>query len=828
MSRATTTAGRRRYRVVEGSCLDCAGDVAGTLLRVAGVRDVRVLPAAELVLIDGDPDDDAVAHAAATLGISLTLQRAAAPIAATAIRWWQQPQMLAVLAAAGLWLAGFAVEQLTRVESLAVGLYWATLLVGGWYPSRSAWQALRSRRLTISTLLVVAAAGAVALGVVGEAALLVVVFSLGEVLEEYATGKARGALRALMDLAPDQARRRRLDRGVETVPADQLMPGDVVLVRPGDRIPTDGRVVSGYSTVNQSSVTGESLPVEATVGSEVFAGSINGVGALEVETAKPYEDTTLARVIRPVQEAQTAKGQAQRFADRFGAVYTPAMFALAITVAALPPLLGADVREWAYRALVVLVVSCSCALVISVPTAVVAAITRAARDGILIKGGVHLETLGRVRAIAVDKTGTLTASRPGLTDVVAAPGTSREEVLRLAAAVEAASEHPLAGAIVRGARDLSIEVTPATGLRATPGVGVEATIEDRTLFVGRPTSGSGWGADRVAELEARGRTAVIVAEGNDILGVVAVADQMRPEAPAIIAQLGRLGVDRVVMLTGDNDRVAAAIANRVGIHDWRAGLRPEDKTAAVTQLRQRYVPIAMVGDGVNDAPALATADVGVAMGAAGSDAALETADVALMSDDLHKLPQAIAHARRALANLRQNVALSLFIVVTLVAAALTGRLSLTAGFLLNEVTALAVIANGLRLLRPARQPETRPDPQPKEQDRMMNQQDQPEGVPACSAEAAEVLERASRLRRLASQALIDSRRTPAGAQFRLRNTPEVEMGVQEFVQWEADCCPFLDFSVDATSGEIRIDVHAPSEADAVLDLLVAVTAAPPS
>jgi Zn2+/Cd2+-exporting ATPase len=829
VSRATTRAAPRRYHVVEGWCLDCAGDVAGTLRRLAGVRDVQVLPAAELLVIDGDPDDGAVTEAAATLGIRLIPQTAETPTGpAAAGPWWRQPQMLALLGAAGLWLAGFAVERLTRVEPLVAGLYWATLLVGGWYPARSAWRALRSRRLTISTLLVVAAAGAVTLGVVGEAALLVVVFSLGEVLEEYATGKARGAVRALMALAPDRAHRRRPDKGLETVPADQLVPGDVVVVRPGERVPTDGRVVAGYSTLDQSPVTGESLPVEATEGSEVFAGSICGIGALEVEVGKPYQDTTLARVIRQVQQAQAAQGPAQRFADRFGAVYTPAMFALAVAVAALPALAGADAREWAYRALVVLVVSCSCALVISVPTAVVAAITRAARDGILVKGGVHLEALGRVQAIALDKTGTLTAGRAVLTDVAAAPGhDDTEEVLGLAAAVEAASEHPLADAIVRGARNRNIHVTPATDLRATPGVGVEATVGGRRLFVGRATNGSGWAADRVAAFEAQGRTAVVLAEDGTALGVLAVADELRPEARAVGDRLRRLGIEHLVVLTGDNDRVAAAIARQAGMDDWYAGLLPEDKTAAITRLRQRYGSIAMVGDGVNDAPALASSDVGVAMGAAGTDVALETADVALMADDLRKLPEAIAHGRRTHANLRQNIALSLIVVAGLVTAALTGRLSLTAGLLLNEATALAVIANGLRLLRPTGRRKQDQMPDPKERDDV-NQRNEPGHGAACSSQAAEVLEQAARLRRLADQALIDSQRTSSGAQLRLRHSPEVEAGVREFIQWEASCCPFLDFSVDTGNSEIRIDVHAPGDAGAILDLLVAVTSTPSS
>lgn len=696
---------RTRFRLGEGSCVDCAGDVEGAIGRLPGVWSVEVLTAAGVVVVEHDervsPADVRREAARCGLGLVPAETREKEPRRS----WWRQPRFVALAAAAVLLGGGLVVDKLFHAGTGATALFLATLAVGGFHPTLSALRALRSRRLTIATLLVVASIGALGLGVVEEAALLVVVFSLGEVLEPYAADRARGSIRALMALAPPIAAVRSPDGSLQTVPVEALVPGDVVLVKPGERIPTDGRILTGASSVDQSSVTGESIPVEVGPGSAVFGGTVNGTGALEVEVTKEYADTTLARIIRQVEEAQAARGQAQRFADRFGAVYTPAMFALGAVVALLPPLLGGEWQGWIYRGLVVFVVSCSCALVISVPVSVLAAISRAARDGILIKGGVYLEALGGIRAVAFDKTGTLTRGRPAVTDVVGLNGLASEDLPGLAASVAAASEHPLAEAILRAAERAAeqrrIRWDPAVNLRATPGVGVEATVDGRRLFLGR-VSGAHPAEirDRVARLEAEGKTAVVLAAGDGALGIVGIADGLRDEAPEVVAALHGLGIRHVVMLTGDNERVAEGVARQAGIDDWRAGLLPDDKAQAVDDLQATYGPIAMVGDGVDDAPALATAEVGIAMGAAGTDVALETADVALMADDLARLPLAIRLSRRALANIRQNVAMSLATVAALVAAALAGWLSLTSGLLLNEATALLIIGNGLRLLRP--------------------------------------------------------------------------------------------------------------------------------
>ena len=699
---------RSRFRVAEG-CLDCAGDLEGLLGRLPGVRAVEVLGAAGIVTVthEGNLEAATVSEQAGRLGLRLLPADTppASPASAPGRQWWRTPKLLALAAATALLLAGLAANTLAHLDVVATALFLATVVVGGIFPVRTAIQVLRRRRLSIGALLVIATVGALALGVVEEAALLVVVFSLGEVLEDYVADRARGAIRALMALAPPTAHRQDAGGCLEEVGVERLQPGELVLVRPGERLPTDGEVVAGVSAVDQSPITGESVPLEVMPGAEVFGGTVNGTGALTLKVTKPYQDTVLARIIRQVEQAQAHKGRAQRFADRFGATYTPTMVALAVLVATVPPLLAGDWRGFLYRGLVVLVVSCSCALVISVPVAVVSAVSRAARDGILIKGGVHLEALGRVRVVVLDKTGTLTSGHPQLTDVVPLDGQDAEQVLALAAAVEVTSEHPLAGAILAAARERGLAWTPGEGLQAMPGVGVTATVNGRRLFLGRgDTSGrsilTGQAALNQRTLEAAGMTTVVLAAGDRLLGLLAVADQLRPQAAPAIAELHRLGL-RTAMLSGDHERVARAIASQSGIDDWRGGLLPEHKTSAVEELRRAHGPVVMVGDGINDAPALATADVGVAMGAAGTDVALETADVALMADDLTRLPHAVRLARRAVGTIRQNIALSLATVAVLVVAALAGRLSLTSGLLLNEGTALLIIANGLRLLRPA-------------------------------------------------------------------------------------------------------------------------------
>jgi Cd2+/Zn2+-exporting ATPase len=554
-----------RFRVVSGGCVECAGDLRATLLLLPGAEEVEVLGGADVVRVthDGSLTADAVRAAAGRHHLSLVAEDEAGLKADRP--WWADRSVL-VIAAAGVLLAGTVVSGDVLGPSIATtALGLSTIVVGGARYLREAVVALGQRRLAFVQLLVVAIVGAVALGVIEEAAALVVVFSLGELVEAWVSSRARRSLRPLMDLVPPTARRRDAQGHEDLVGVRDLLVGDRVLVRPGERIPTDGVVASGASAVDQAAVTGESIPVEVGRGSEVFGGTVNGTGALELEVTHPYRDTLLARIIRQVEDAQANKGSAQRFADRFGARYTPAVVALAAGVAIAGPLATGHFREWIYRSLVVLVVSCSCALLISVPTAVVAAVTRGARDGILIRGGAFLEALAGVRTVAFDKTGTLTEGRPRLTDIVSLDGSTEEEVLRLAAGVEAASEHPLAAAIISAASDRGLSWLAVSGTRADPGVGVHARLGAERLFVGRPDTLTGSGAETVNTLQAQGKTVVMVSRDEQPLGLLAVADRLRADSRSVVSELRRLGVERIVMLTGDNSRSAEAISRAAGL-----------------------------------------------------------------------------------------------------------------------------------------------------------------------------------------------------------------------------------------------------------------------
>jgi Cd2+/Zn2+-exporting ATPase len=460
-------------------------------------------------------------------------------------------------------------------------------------------------------------------------------------------------------------------------------------------------VVQGASWIDASAITGESMPVEVEPGAEVYGGTLNGHAALRVQVAKPFEDTVLARVIKEVEEAQQNRGQAQRFADRFGTIYTPIMIALAVLMAALgPQLFDISYTDALYRALVVLIVSCSCSLVLSVPVSVVSAVARAARDGVLIKGGAYLEQLAKLRSVAFDKTGTLTLGRPTLLQTHPLDGYGETELLTLSAAVEAGATHPIAEAIVRAARERGIVVTPADDVEVVPGVGARSVVDGATVVVGRvgELRGSPEAQAALDAVEDAGGTPVAVSVDGRLIGLLGVADELRPEAVTALKSLRRLGVTHTTMLTGDRERVAVAIADKLGIESVRAQLMPDEKSRAVASLKESGIT-AMVGDGVNDAPALATADVSIVMGAAGTDVALEMADVALMADDLNKLPYSVALARRARRIIAQNIALSLAVILFLVVFAVGGRFTLTQGVLINEAWALVIIANGLRLLR---------------------------------------------------------------------------------------------------------------------------------
>jgi Cd2+/Zn2+-exporting ATPase len=559
--------------------------------------------------------------------------------------------------------------------------------------------------LDINVLMVIAVIGAVILREWTEASSVVFLFALAQMLETRAMDRARGAIRALMELSPTEAAVRR-GHGVVNVAIDAVRIGDVVLVKPGEKIPLDGEVAAGDSHVNQAPVTGESLPVQKTAGMEVFAGTINGRGALDVLVTRLRGDSTIARIIHLVERAQAQRAPSQTFVDRFARIYTPVVLVLAALVAVVPPLaLAADWSTWFYRALVLLVISCPCALVISTPVSIVSALAAAARKGVLIKGGARLEQLASVRCVAFDKTGTLTKGRLHVPRLVAFSGHTTEEVLRAAAALEGRSEHPIGLAIVRKAALENVTVPAVTGFQAIPGLGAEGIVERREVLVGnrrlleqRGLQSAEFSASD-SEFSTRGWTPIFVAVDGVPIGALAVVDEPREAAAESLQMLRALGIQKIAMLTGDHAAAAGAVAASLGIDDVRADLLPGDKAAAVTQLRAKYGTLAMVGDGVNDAPALATADVGIAMGVAGSAAALETADVALMADELPKVTYAIRLSRATARNIRANIAFSIALKAAFLVMAVSGLATLWMAVAADMGAPLIVIANALRLLR---------------------------------------------------------------------------------------------------------------------------------
>ena len=572
-------------------------------------------------------------------------------------------------------------------------------------PAKRAWHAIRVRSLDINVLMIVAASGAVAIGQLSEAAAVVFLFAVAQMLEARTLDRARNAIRALMDLTPGEAIVR--DGTVErTVDVDDIAPGAVIVIRPGDKIPLDGEVVAGQSFVNQAPVTGESLPVDKIRGDDVFAGTINGRGALEVRVTRLRRDSTLARIIHLVERAQAQRAPAQALVERFARVYTPAVIALALLVAVVPPLVVQMPWQTAmYRALVLLVVSCPCALVISTPVSVVAALAGAARKGVLIKGGVHLERTSEVRCVAFDKTGTLTRGLPEVVAVVPLNGAPVRLVLELAASVERRSTHPIAHAILAHAASCQVSAAPAHDVAAMSGLGTEGRVGGSHVVLGNHRLFEERGLcspalhERMAESSASGGTAVLVARDDQPIGIIMIADRARENGVDAIDMLRRQGVERVVMLTGDSRGTAQAVAGQLGIDEWRAELLPEDKVAAVQELKRTYGSVAMIGDGVNDAPALATADVGIAMGTAGSAAALETADVALMADELLKIPYTFRLSRATVRNIKANLAISIVMKAAFVGAAVAGVATLWMAIVADTGASVIVIANALRLLR---------------------------------------------------------------------------------------------------------------------------------
>ncbi len=616
-------------------------------------------------------------------------------------KWYLHPPMRNALISGCITGFTFALAHLEVIPFLAeILLYVISILIGGYHWCREGIEELfEEKKIGIEILMMAATLGSAILGMWDEAAFLVFLYGAAEGIEEYTYAKTRHSIRKLLDLAPKQALL--IQNGKETmVPAEQLKVGDLFLVKPGEAIATDGIIIRGSSSINEASVTGESIPVEKKEGMKVFASTFNEEGALEIQVTAKFEDNTLSKIIHLVEEAQEQKGKTQLFIEKFGLKYSPLVLLSAVLLLIIPYFLDLNFSEWATRAVVLLVAAAPCALVMSTPVAIVSGIGKAGRSGILIKGGGHLENLGKLKAVAFDKTGTLTQGKPVVTDSLSFKG-EEKELLTLAYSLERFSRHPLAQAIATKAQSLNLQPLEVNDFESLTGSGVSAKIGDQLFYIGKPEFFSERGHDMrgiedIERLRTQGKTVILIGQDSGIHGLIAIRDEIKPYAKEIIRDLYAMGI-KTAMLTGDNEQAARVIALELGLDDVRAELKPEDKIAVILELERQYGPVAMVGDGVNDAPALARATTGMAMGTAGTDAAIEAADVALMADDLKKVTEAIRLGRRARVISLQNIVFSLVILIVLIPSALAGMMSVGIAVFTHEFSEIIAVMNGLRV-----------------------------------------------------------------------------------------------------------------------------------
>ncbi len=699
-SRAINRCHRGQYNTDLVHTIDCVAltDDTASPFRQTGIFD-NLFPAPET------PDDTPTLTEGALRKARKFTRHITEPTTEKPAPWWRR-NFEAILTAISLitLLAGVISGMVAGNHSLAVGFFVLSYAAGGYSGLKDGIESLKALQFDVNFLMLAAAVGAATIGAWEEGATLLFLFSLSSTLESYAMDRTHAAIKGLMELSPDEALVK-IDGGEMLIPVEQLHIGDIIVVKPGERIAADGEIMHGRSEIDQSPITGESIPVEKQPGDPVFAGTINGQGALDVRVTRLAEESTLAKIVQLVSEAQSQRSPTQRAIDWFGSRYTVAVVVGTIATIFIPYLfMGWEFSTAFYRGMVLLVVASPCALVISTPASVLSAIANAARNGILFKGGAHLENAGRVKVVAFDKTGTLTSGDPGVTDVMPLNGTPTDVLLSIAAAAELRSEHHLAKAIVRAARQRELPVPEASDFQAMMGRGARAFVNGDEIIVGKPglfhTDGDALALQNtIAQFEQAGKTVVLVSKNAKLVGLIAIADSVRPVARAAIAALKAAGVEQVVMLTGDNKRAAANIAAEAGVDGFYAELLPQDKVRILKDMEAEYGEVAMVGDGVNDAPALATATVGIAMGAAGTDVALETADVVLMADDLGKLSYAIELSRRSRQIIRQNLVFSGVVLTVLITGAVLGLIPLTIGVVGHEGSTLLVVLNGLRLLR---------------------------------------------------------------------------------------------------------------------------------
>ena len=694
----------RRVAFLVGG-MDCADEVRlieGKLSKLPGVATLEFDVINHRLVVVGTFATAEIQRAVKELGMTAHTEGEAI---ATASFWSRRGRLIMT------WISGVALglALLTNLveapRAIGLTLLAISTLAGGWYVVPRGVRAAMNRALDMNFLMSVAAGGAWIIGEQTEAAATLFLFAIAELLEAYSMDRARNAIKALMDLSPAEATVIR-DGQEMRVPAADIAIGEKVVVRPGEKIPVDGEVTTGRSSVNQAPITGESMPVEKEPGIAVFAGTLNGEGSLQIRSTKLASDTTLARIIHSVEEAQASRAPSQTFVDRFARVYTPAVVGVAILLAVLPPLIaGGDWSTWTYRALAMLVVACPCALVISTPVSIVSGLARAARRGILIKGGAQLERAGSLNTVAFDKTGTLTEGRPVVTDVLPMQGVAEDELLRVAMGVEQFSQHPLAQAVLQFGRSRNLAVPSGSDFMSFAGRGAEAVIEGRTVVISNARHAQELGvslskSDKdVARLEGEGKTTVVVLSDRELIGVIAIADSVRSGVFNALSDLRNAGIKRTVMLTGDNERVANRVCHTLQLSDYHAGLLPDDKLRIIREMEARGERVGFVGDGVNDAPALAAASVGIAMGIAGTDVAIETADIALMSDDLSAVAFALRLSRRTARIIRQNIVVSIAIKAVFVILAVGGVATLWMAVAADMGASLLVVANGLRVLR---------------------------------------------------------------------------------------------------------------------------------
>ena len=719
---------KRTFRIGGMDCADEVNALKRTVgaLPAVGSLDFNLIEGTMTVEFAASPADaEAVRDAVRRAGLNAEAVDETCPSGVCAVEegWWRRRGRAVMCWSSGaLVLAGFLTHVVLHVNLLhalvggeAAGsrafplpvilLYAAAVVAGGWFVAPKAWLALRRLRPDMNLLMTVAVLGAMAIGQWFEAGTVTFLFALSLLLESWSVSRARRAIRSLVSLTPPTARYVcPRDGDVMEKPVAEVPVGATVLVRPGERIPLDGIVTKGRTSVNQAPITGESLPVAKEEGAEVFAGTINEDGAIELRATRAAADTTLSRIIRMVEQAQSRRAPIEQWIEKFARYYTPAMLAVALAVAVVPPLFGSPWGRWFYEALVVLVIACPCALVISTPVSIVAALTASAHAGVLIKGGMFLEAVARVNAFALDKTGTLTKGVPEVQEIVPLNGHTQKEILARAAALEAHSEHPLAAAVLRRAQADGVEPLRAENFRALKGRGAEAMIDGRLHWVGSHRLLHEKGVeesemhDLAQRMEDSGHSVIVVGSDRHVCGLISVADSIRPEARGLVRQLKAAGVRHVVVLTGDNQGTADAVGRAVGADEVRAELLPEGKMEAVRDVERVHGSVAMVGDGINDAPALATATVGIAMGTAGTDAAIETADIALMSDDLARLPWLVRHARRSMRIIRQNILFALGVKAAFMTLALLQVATLWMAIAADMGASLLVIFNALRLL----------------------------------------------------------------------------------------------------------------------------------